>query len=463
MKKQHLDSKIDLAGAFWPPNEPENILTGDLRTEDGKLKLFVAPQFKRLGDADMQDLLPSFSQNPSETSTGALCGETKEGRCTLLHLHESNGRGVLNFGSNFDLNANVLIPSAAVLGLHINSSDSDEIEGAAFYLSSIRSWLPTPWTSQHANEEQTYAAPRKALNVLKFSSIALRAEIICEVFATVQTQLKKKAVIRSEPRIRIIPETPRSLNWYLDVAARVENFFTLCLGTSVVLEAIALFQEEEIGWLIQRRRASKVAVDSELFVQITNGTLTLALSNWLAVPKDEQPLEKILLGMVRVSKLFVETEFLSLAQSLEAFGRLHFNEGLISKADFKAGSRKIRIAIREVFGDTELSKRCCESVSFANESSYARRLEQIYDMLTPEFAFRLLGDREALVKTLVQTRNFYTHLGIQKGASAASGPKELFLLTRKIHALLRCIILVKLGIEEWQLRDPILRQANKWS
>jgi ApeA N-terminal domain 1 len=189
--------------------------------------------------------------------------------------------------------------------------------------------------------------------------------VICEVFAVGSSRVKKSAIIRSEPRIRVIPNRPRSLDWFLELAPRLENFFSLMLGTSVNLKALQLFQGEEVGWLVGRRRTRSEKVDSQSHVKCSGERTGAALSNWLAVPEDERPVERTLLGMLRVSELFVETEFLSLAQSLEAFGRLRFSEGLVPKQEFKNGLQRIKDFITTVFGASELTRRCGESLSFA--------------------------------------------------------------------------------------------------
>ena len=125
--------------------------------------------------------------------------------------------------------------------------------------------------------------------------------------------------------------------------------------------------------------------------------------------------------MMRKSSVFYETQFLSLAQALEGFGRIRFQTG-----------------------------------------NYEQLIQKTYDLLSAEFATKLLGDRSEFIERVKQTRNFLTHLGGPKKSEVVEEPKELFLLNQRLQAFLRCVMLIDLGISEDELREPILYQAHRW-
>ena len=187
-----------------------------------------------------------------------------------------------------------------------------------------------------------------------------------------------------------------------------------------------------------------------------------ALEKWFAVPDEQRPVEKTVLGMIRKSSLFTETEFLALAQALEGYGRLRFDRDLIPKAEFKKGLTKLKEALAGIWGDSEITKRCSDVLNSANEASYGHRIGQTYDLLSKEFAINLLGERSEFVQKIVQTRNYFTHLGIRKGTAVVDDGNELFFLNQRLHAFLRCVMLIDLGISEDALKEPISYQATKW-
>jgi len=149
--------------------------------------------------------------------------------------------------------------------------------------------------------------------------------------------------------------------------------------------------------------------------------LAQALDAWLTVPEEKRPVEKTVLGMLRNSSVYVETEFLSLAQALEGFHRLK-----------------------------------------GTDKTFSERIKDVYDMLGPEFATKLLGNKDEFARRVVQTRNFFTHLGISPGMDVARGAGDIFDLNQKLHALIRCVMLIQLGIPETDLREPISYQASRY-
>jgi hypothetical protein len=349
------------------------------------------------------------------------------------------------------------------MGLHLNAAESESLDKAAFYFTKIHNWFPSPWGFHMGDENVAYSSPRKALEVFRFSSTALGAEVICEVLSHSESRAKKGVRITPVPRIRVLPLKPRSLDWFVPIALRLENFFSLFLGTSVALKAVQLFQGKDDGWFIQRRRSRQEKVYLPVWVRCQGSEMASALERWLAVPEERRPVERTVLGMIRKSSLFVETEFLGLAQALEGFGRLRFEGGLIPKADFKQGLAKLKELVCAMWGNSDITKRCCDVLNNANEASYAHLIEQTYDLLSDGFSMKLLGEKAQFARTVVRTRNYFTHLGIPKGKGVVDDTKELFLLNQRLHAFLRCVMLIDLGISEETLREPILYQSTRWS
>jgi hypothetical protein len=453
--KYRLNQTLELSGGFWPPGVPDAITTGTISSQRGRLHLLAAPTFNRLSDDELEKAFMSFGTFPEFEKIDALCGLTRTGKCTLLHLTAIDNRGVTDMPNRVQIDAVRRRVGVALMGLHVASAEDESLAGAAFYFTKINKWLPRAESSQFTNDGIIHISPFKSVQIFQFDSSSLRACVICEVFAR---------NMKSVPRIRIIPEKSQSLEWFASIGSRLENFFTLFLGTSVSLKAVQLFQgKEDDGWLIQKRKRRREKVNYASWVRCKNAEIALALAKWIAVPEDERPVEKTVLGMVRKSSLFVETEFLALAQALEGFGRLRFEKGLITKAEFKSGMAKLRDALCALWGEnSEITKRCFDALSSSNEASYGQRLERTYDMLSPDFALQLLGERSPFVRRVVQTRNYLTHLGISKGTLVVDDGKELFLLNRRLHAFLRCVMLIDLGMSENTLKEPILYQGTRW-
>jgi hypothetical protein len=74
----------------------------------------------------------------------------------------------------------------------------------------------------------------------------------------------------------------------------------------------------------------------------------------------------------------------------------------------------------------------------------------------------LLNNKELFVRKVVDTRDYFTHLGLREGNAVVKDSGDLFLLNQRLKALLRCAILLDLGIPEQYLTQPILFQAKRY-
>jgi ApeA N-terminal domain 1 len=453
MGRYRLDSVLNVPGGFWPPNDQNEVITGTLSSEKRRIYLSTSPTFKRL---PLNDMGQSFlSSDTTLQRIDVLCGHTADGPCTLFDLMENTNAGIETWPLGIKIDAVRWTVGGVVMGLHLDSAAAEVIESAAFYLSRIEKWFPPPTRIEVTPDHFGFTVPHKGLPVFEFSSLEIEAEVTCRVFAV-------KNGTKSVPRIKVTPRTPKSLDWFVSLGFRLENFFSMFLGTSVGLTELQLQKGQEHGWLVQRILVRNEKVSYQSWVRCEKHEMARALSKWLAVPQSQQPVEVTVLGMLRKSSLFVETEFLALAQALEGFGRIHFEHGLISKEEFKNGLTKLREKLCKLWGDSEITKRCSDALSTANEATFGHRLGLTYDLLSVDFAAKLLGERADFVRKVVKTRNYYTHLGIEKGQHVADTPKELFLLNQRLHAFLRCVMLLDLGVSEDALRGPIMHQVLRW-
>jgi ApeA N-terminal domain 1 len=426
MAKYKIDESFELIGSFWTPGNPEDRFSGTLACKKGTHKLKTSPKYQEL---DQDTLRTAFREVGSQGRMGRLGtvhGYTTDKICTLFDVYELSSDGLTHFGDRVSLTARRFRATVAVMGLHLDSPEFVGLDSAAFYFNKIRSFLPTPWSWRFGEENITYTVPVRAINVFRVSSIALQAEIICEVFAGGSNHIKKGATIQPVSRIRIIPNDLKSFDWFSALTFRLENFFTLLLGSSVSIQRVQVFSGNEIGSVVRKVRRRNEKTRREGWVKCQPHRIAEAICNWLFVPEEQRPIELTLLGSLRKSSLFAETEFLTLAQALEGFGRIRF-----------APARP-------------------------RQAKFADLISKSYDLLSPDFALKLLGEKKEFVLRLLNTRDFYTHLGGKSGKWVLTDGGDLFLFIQRLHAFLRCVMLLGLGFTEDELRDAITYQAFKW-
>jgi hypothetical protein len=427
-RKYRINESFELIGAFWRPDDRDKTVTGTLTSRGGRVEVITAPSYiaNLEGDA-VRDVLLSINNLTNPERIPILHGATSDKWCTLINsLVLDDRRGTTNFPLGYQISATRIIPARTIMGVHVPSADSKSLDSAVYYFTKLHHLLPKPWSTQLSNETHSYAVPMDPTEVFKFTSKEMDSEVICEVRAGGGWTAKRGVAIRPQSRLRVLPYTPQSLDWFNALAFRLENFFTLFLGTSLSVKHVQVIKGEDAGWVIQKINNRNEKIHLQMWVRCPFEAVSKALMKWLAVPDDKQSIELTVLGVVRKSTLFNETEFLSLAQALEGFGRITFV--------YKRSARP----------------------------SFATLIKQTYELLSPEFAEQLLDNKDDFTKKVVQTRDYYTHLGNVKKTAAVRDSSELFLLNKRLHAFLRCVILIDLGIPEQYLKDPILYQATRW-
>ena len=423
MTDYKMNASFEMLGAFWKYDNPGEKFTGTLSARKGSVTLVTAPTYTEGESAReaMHARMLAFNSRKPLPRVASICGYVKDGDCTLLASVQLDGGSTSNFSTGRSVDAVRYCPEAAIMGLHLESVTTPVVDSASFYFTKVNEYLSPAWDVNYGEDATTFVAPREAREVFRFSSVPLRCEVICETFV-VGGNSRTKARIKSVNRIKIIPERPQSLDWFHELAFRTENFFTLCFGTSVAIKRFLVSCGDKTGWVVQRVRRRSEKVNFAARVKCWDNRFAIAFASWLAVPEERRPVELTVLGMLRKSRVFLETEFLSLAQALEGFNRI------------QGGPSK----------------------------KFVKRVEETYDQLSPDFALKVVGERSDFAAKVVATRDYFTHLGLPETKNVVRRSTPLFLLNQRLHALLRCVMLLQHSISEDELRDAILYQATRW-
>ena len=138
--------------------------------------------------------------------------------------------------------------------------------------------------------------------------------------------------------------------------------------------------------------------------------------------------------MGRKGKLFLETEFLSLAQALEGVHRVTTHGGVVDRATFRQIRKKIVALLKQGKVDPLLARRICDSLSHANDLTFAGRLSELCRRMSGALLERVEIDPEEFASAVVAVRNFYTHAGSTMRNNQNKNPasaKDLFLFEPK--------------------------------
>jgi hypothetical protein len=429
MAEEHnrLDSQFNVVGAFWAPETIENVRTGTLRADEREITFTTAPEYTRaqLG-VPIPLTLPGSS--PREKMV-VLHGFTEDGLCTLCDLMELNRPGLAHHGLGQSVVAITYRVSACVTGMHIGGSQDKCLKSARYTFSGLSDWLPKAASEKWDQDYITLKIPFKPQELLDFSVLESRARVTLKVFSQLTSSLADGGRI-SKPVAYVDVETPEpeSLIWYYEIGNRLENLFSLLTGASLALDTFFVYRGEENGHVNSKRSSHAKSFDPRDCVWCTSDQLANCIALWFSESREFRRVESLVLGVVRKGKLFVETEFLSLAQALEGIHRV------------------------------------TEQISTPKKVVFASRLNALCKRISAPLLQRMGIDPDQFVKDVRNTRNFHTHTGSNPPSHTGTpiSGKDLFLLSQKMRALLRGVLLLHLGLPEAQVSDVLEREATRW-
>jgi hypothetical protein len=459
-----LDSQFAVVGAFWPPDKADAVLTGTLTVDDKDVTFATAPEYKRLspgtalpfslGNENLGEKVPVFQ------------GFTQDGLCTLCDLMVVEVPGLIHHGLGQQVLSVTYRVSMSVTGLHVGGSADKCLTSARYSFSGLSDWLPKATSETWDAEYITLKIPLKNREIVDFSVRDNRVRVTIKVFPQLTSNLIDGARIsKSVAYVDVESPTAESLLWFYEIGNRLENLFSLLTGASLAWETFFVYRGDENGHVTAKRRNRVKAFDPRECVRCSVDQLANAVAIWLSAPPSFRSVESLVLGVVRKGKLFLETEFLSLAQALEGIHRVTTHGSVVDRVSFRQVRKKIISLLKQENVDPLLTRRICDSLSHANDLTFAGRLSELCKGISTSLLKRVAIDTEEFVSSVVAVRNFYTHAGSPMRSSQSKNPlsvKDLFFLSQKMGCLLRCTLFLYLGIEEQQFSDVLVHQTTRW-
>jgi len=458
-----LDSKFSSVAAFWKPETPDEVMTGNLTIDDDGVSFVTSPVYARGTEVKGPDLdhinLTSIPRTP------VLHGFFQELNCTLLNLMVIEHPGQTLYSEAPQSITSIRYRATAfVSGLHTGTSDDKCLNSARFTFSSLAEWVNTPATEKWGDKEITIKIPLEDTVLLDCCLLGSRVRLELKIHQELTTD-KETYARKTKPVavVRVTPSSPESLSWFWGIGNRLENLFSLLSGTSQAMETLFVSQGEQNGILMMKQRDFATPYSVRDSMRHTNQQLARAIAIWLSESEGFREIENIVLGVLRKGKLFIETEFLSLAQALEGFHRATGEEVQLDKPAFEELCQKIEEFLQTQSVDEETAARANSAILYSNQTSFRSRLKQLCARINEKTLAEMNIVPKEFIPIVVDMRNYLTHAGGSSNKKKKSlKDLNVFLLSQKMRALLRGVFLLHLGFPETQIRDLIVREATKW-
>lgn len=462
-EKFELYSKFQLEGVFWDAAKPNDKFAGTLSCDGKRLELVTR--------AELVTPTPAMLMGADETSVpDVMHGFTVKGDCTIVGLQHINTPGLLDYPRGRGVRWRYFrVIGACLMGWHLANDTAEVLTAADLTYTGISEWFPGCGASITWPEGATLISlPKERRIVLDVCILAKRFHLLIDIDPNFEFKIGGKSFkADSEPVIMLEPAEPRSLQWFVEAMHRLENFLSLCLGSSVRAKTMRLIgkdEKAESGWLIRPRGGESEKPSIAIWLHCDSSQLSSAVASWFSMSEEFAPLENLIYGTIRHSSLFVETEFLSLAQAIESFHRLADKSTVVESEVFTQVREDLSDFIsQQSWANSAIGNSCKNALNFLNEPTFQGRIHSLLAGIDPGRIETLLGDPVIFEQTLKQTRNYMTHPGIEKKGKVLTDSKELFLFNQKLHVLLRLLMLKTLGFSEEAIFDQMFQQSRRYS
>ena len=148
------------------------------------------------------------------------------------------------------------------------------------------------------------------------------------------------------------------------------------------------------------------------------------------------------------SEMFMEHQFLSLIQAVEAYHRRAHPNVAIPQDEHDARVHRVLAAVEaSEHGISDSEKRWLRSKLQYNEPTLTSRLEAMYDGL-PAAAKAALPSRSQFVHETAQTRHHMTHWSSDQRPGTLRGGAQLLRGVQQLRLILKCVFLAEMGLTD---------------
>ena len=435
--------KFEYEGIWWLPDKPEKQVSGTLR---------FTPN-----EGAILDLIGSFK-------------DTKEIN-KMLELEiilgiSSNGKNI-TLHKCFETKSNVSVPrlltssfyaNEVFVGAHFQKSEDIKFRELSICYSYLDEWVNiSGFNIQYPDKREV---------VIKYKQPEpIQASIgeDCKMFIDFQvTIVQKEASIKQRTYIRIEPSVEKSLEEYWNIMRNIQNFLSLGVTEPVyplTITGITEANNSPVEIYYHSPEISKVPKTLCMlftFKDISD-RFEILLKNWFENADTLGPVYDLYFGTLYNPRMYLQHQFLSLIQAIEAYHRRKFEGKYLSDEKYEPIYKKFegiinKLGIEDPFKDALKSK-----LKYGNEYSLIKRLRDLFEKYREIFD-NFIDDRDAFINKVKDTRNYLTHYD-KKLRSIADG-EDLYRITQKLKTILQICLLHELGFDKEEIKSMFLRNRR---
>lgn len=437
-----------MSGFFWLPQEPDRKIPGNLTISDGG-----SIELETVGNFDKE--ITAFTDN---MVLSRIVGHIeKEGYITLDDcVYQSKN---MSFGG---ISKSKVYVNRLMCGAQYSQDEVVLFDSFQFSVEGLDEWL----NICGIKVEHDFPKKTASINFIPPEEEVFNLDKQLQLKFTFGWTLPgfpivTNAKITQKAYIKLSSPEPKPLNDFISIAYKLVNFICFAIDQTVCIRDVSAKHSElrrEISdskfslipikifypSLPFSKEAAKIDWHSMLFrfPQIRENAEEI-LINWLNAYEIIEPALNLYFSSKMGDHKYLNGRFLSLAQGLETYHRRTSNETLMSESDFE----NLVSEIMEASPD-EHKEWLAGRLKHGNEINLGKRLKKVVEPFKD-----LVGTSKVCSKTIrsiVNTRNYYTHFSAELESEAANG-QELWDLCMKMEAIFQLHLLKNVGFADEQV------------
>lgn len=446
------------SGYFWLPSDPERKIPGTLViTDGGNIELEVLGLFdesneglNRVGNGKVE----------LERIIGHI---EKHGLVTLDECFYKNIN--ISFGAlSGAISKSPVHVKKALIGVAYDDKEIVLFNTFQFSVEGIDEWVGLSGITV----ESQYGSRTASIAYSPLEDISLNLKNGMKLFITFEETLPEspittEAKITQKTYFKLASEQERPLIDFTSAAYNITTLLGFAIDKTVCIEQVsatsdAIRQDVNNGKTVPVSISLYYAslpytkIEPKIdrygmlfkFEQIREDAERI-VNNWFDAYDEIDPALNLYFSTKTGGHKYLDSKFLALAQGLETYHRRTSNEKLMNEAVFNELTENLIKQCPE-----ENQKWLSERLQYGNQVGLCRRIKSIIEPFK-EF-FGNSNQRNELIGSIVDTRNYLTHYDKSLESKAASG-KNLLFLCLKMEAIFQLHLLQVLGFTQTEVKS----------
>jgi len=434
--------KFEYEGIWWLPDKPEKQVPGTLRFTPNEAILKLIGSFKDTKDTLKPEIILGISSNGKKI-TLHKCFETKPNN---VSVPES-----LSFYAD-----------EVFVGAHFQKSEDIKFRKLCIRYSYLDEWV---------NIFEFNITDEKEMVIKYKKPEPIQASIgeDCKIFIVFRVTIaQKEKSIKQRTYIRIEPSVEKSLEEYRNIMRLIQNFLSLGVTEPVYPLTITGTTEANNSPIEIYYHSPEISkVPKTLCMLFTfkdiSDRFEILLKNWFEKADTLGPVYDLYFGTLYNPRMYLQHQFLSLIQAIEAYHRRKFEGKYLSDDDYEPIYEKFKkfineLAIEPSSKEASFKEALKSKLKYGNEYSLRKRLKDLFEKYK-EVVDHFIENKDIFINRVVDTRNYLTHYDKNLREKAVDG-EQLYYVTQQLKIVIVICLLSELGFNFKEIKNLLAKNRR---